>query len=50
MGNSGGKQGLTTAEKQYLGTHTSVSMDEVMRYENFLQQHPDGQITKLDFR
>ena len=50
MGNLGGKQALTTSDRDYISQHTSVSMDDVVRYENFLQEHPSGQITKQDFR
>ena len=38
------------SDKEYIGEHTSVTKDEVMKYENFLQEHPDGQITPQDFR
>ena len=50
MGNSGEKQSLTAFDRDYLGQHTSVTMDEVVRYENFLHEHPNGQITKQEFR
>lgn len=50
MGNSGGKPVLTEENKEYLHEHTAVTMDDIESYENFLLQHPDGQITPQDFR
>ena len=50
MGGSSNKPALTDSDKEYIGEHTSVTKDEVMKYENFLQEHPDGQITPQDFR
>ena len=50
MGSSSGKPALTDSDKQYLGKHTCVTENEVLKYENFLQEHPDGQITPQDFR
>ena len=50
MGNSKGKPSLSDTDKQYLNQNTAVTMDEIVRYENFLHNHPDGQITPEDFR
>ena len=50
MGNSRGKPSLSDSDKEYLNQNTAVTMDEIVRYENFLLNHPNGQITPEDFR
>ena len=50
MGSSSGKPALSDSDKKYLGQHTSVTQEDVTKYDNFLQEHPDGQITPADFR
>ena len=50
MGNTKGKQSLSDTDKEYLNQHTAVTMDNIVRYENFLLEHPDGQITPQHFR
>lgn len=50
MGSSSGKPALTDSDKQYLGKNTSVTTEEVTKYDNFLQEHPDGKIHPHDFR
>ena len=51
MGSANGKPGLATEDLDYIAKHTAVSHEEVkLQYEDFLQTHPDGKITKSDFR
>lgn len=33
-----------------MGDHSSVSMDDVTRYHNFLIKHPNGKIKEDEFR
>ena len=33
-----------------MGDHSSVSMDDVTRYYNFLIKHPNGKIKEDEFR
>ena len=42
---------LSEQDLQFIANHTAVSREQVdMQYENFLKDHPDGKITKKDFR
>jgi len=51
MGCVNGKPVLSDADLDFIATHTAVSREQVDRqYENFLARHPDGKITKRDFR
>ena len=51
MGCANGKQVLTDDDLNYIASHTAVSREEVdERYSNFLARHPDGKITKKEFR
>ena len=50
MGNSEGKPSVKSVDKEFLAQNTAVSMDEIVKYDNFLLEHPDGQITPKDFR
>ena len=51
MGCANGKSVLTTEDLDYIANHTAVSREEVeQQHKNFLESHPDGKITKSDFR
>jgi len=54
MGNAcaGGPSNVLTEEDlTFISSHTALSRQEVdERYEHFLQKHPDGKITKKEFR
>ena len=51
MGCANGKQVLTEDDLNYIASHTAVSREEVdARYAQFLARHPDGKITKREFR
>ena len=51
MGCVNGKPVLSKEDLDFIANHTAVSRDEVDRkYENFLAKHPDGKITKKEFR
>jgi Ca2+-binding EF-hand superfamily protein len=51
MGCVNGKPVLTADDLEFIANNTAISRDEVDRqYENFLTQHPDGKITKREFR
>ena len=51
MGSANRKPGLATEDLDYIANHTAVSREEVkLQYENFLETHQDGKITKSDFR
>lgn len=51
MGCVNGKPVLSDEDLEFIATHTAVSRDQVdKQYENFLGKHPDGKITKRDFR
>ena len=50
MGNSNGKKVLTEDDKAFIGEHTSVTPKDVAMYENFLLKHPDGNISRKEFR
>ena len=42
---------MSEQDLQFIANHTAVSREQVdMQYENFLKDHPDGKITKKDFR
>jgi len=51
MGCANGKSVLTTEDLDYIANHTAVSREEVeQQHKNFLETHPEGRITKSDFR
>merc|ERR1711881_734328 len=51
MGCVNGTPVLSTQDLDFIADHTAVSRQEVEeQYENFLKLHPDGKITKRDFR
>ena len=51
MGCVNGKPVLSDNDLDFIANHTAVTRDEVDRqYENFLTEHPNGRITKKDFR
>ena len=51
MGCVNGSPLLDEKDLEFIATYTAVTRDEVDRqYENFLTKHPDGKITKRDFR
>ena len=51
MGCANGKPVLSDEDLDFIANHTAVSRDQVdEQYENFLGKHPNGKITKNDFR
>ena len=50
MGNSETKPPLSGSDKTFLSEHTAASKEEITKHENFLLEHPDGQITPQEFR
>jgi len=51
MGCVNGTPVLSKQDLDFIADHTAVSRDEVEeQYENFLKLHPDGKITKNDFK
>jgi len=51
MGCVNGKPVLNAEDLDYIANHTAVSREEVEQsHKNFLEAHPDGKITKSDFR
>ena len=51
MGSANRKPGLATEDLDYIANHTAVSREEVeQQHKNFLETHPEGRITKSDFR
>lgn len=51
MGCINGKPVLTDEDLDFIAQNTAVTRDEVdKQYEHFLSRHPDGKITKRDFR
>ena len=51
MGCVNGKPILGKEDLEFIATYTAASREEVQdQYENFLSKHPEGKITKKDFR
>ena len=51
MGCINGRPVLSQEDLDFIANHTAITRDEVdQQYENFLTRHPDGKITKRDFR
>merc|ERR1711935_799991 len=51
MGCVNGKPVLSDADLEYIVKNTSISRGQIDdQYENFLEKHPDGKITKRNFR
>ena len=50
MGNSNDKSVLTDEDRAFLNEHTSVTKQDMAMYENFLLKHPDGYISRQEFR
>ena len=42
---------ISQQDLQYIVRHTNISQDEIVeRFENFVARHPDGKVTRLNFR
>ena len=51
MGCVSGKQALTDEDLDYITNHTKASHEEIKQYhQQFLDEHPNGKITKRCFR
>ena len=51
MGCINGRPVLSQEDLDFIANHTAITRDEVeQQYDNFLTRHPDGKITKRDFR
>ena len=50
MGNGNDKSVLTEEDMAFIGEHTSVTKQDMAMYENFLLKHPDGYISRKEFR
>ena len=51
MGCVNGKPVLSDEDLDFIANHTAVSRDEVDKnYQNFLSEHPNGKITRREFR
>ena len=51
MGCVNGKPVLSDEDLDFIANHTAVSRDEVdIQYQNFLSEHPNGKITRREFR
>merc|ERR1711963_1391644 len=51
MGRANGKPVLSDEDMEFIAKHTAVSRDQIdEQYEHFLGKHPNGKITKGDFR
>lgn len=50
MGNNHGKKVLTDVDMEFLAEHTSITKNDLAMYENFLLNHPDGTISRKEFR
>ena len=51
MGCVNGKPVLSEEDLDFIANHTAVSRDEVDKnYQNFLSEHPNGKITRREFR
>ena len=50
MGTTFGKDALSEEDMQFLREHTALTSNDIALYENFLEAHPDGTISRSDFR
>ena len=50
MGNVQGSNSLTEEDMEFLREHTELTANDLALYENFLEKHPDGTISRADFR
>ena len=50
MGNAYGHTTLSDEDMQFLKEHTALTSNDIALYENFLEKHPDGTISRTDFR
>ena len=50
MGNTYGKNSLTEEDMEFLKENTELTGNDIALYENFLNKHPDGTISRDDFR
>jgi len=50
MGNTYGKNSLNSEDMEFLQEHTELTGNDLAMYENFLSNHPDGTISRDDFR
>ena len=50
MGNTYGNNSLTEEDMEFLREHTELTENDLALYENFLAKHPDGTISREDFR
>ena len=50
MGNAHGSSSLTEEDMEFLREHTELTANDLALYENFLEKHPDGTISRADFR
>ena len=55
MGSNNGKeldkrQAMTDVDMDFLREHTSITKNDLAMYDNFMANHPDGNIARKDFR
>ena len=50
MGNTYGRNALDDEDMQFLKENTALTSNDISLYENFLENHPDGTISRSDFR
>ena len=50
MGNVQGRNALTEDDLEFLREHTALGTHDLALYESFLSKHPNGKISREDFR
>ena len=50
MGNNQGTSNISEDDMEFLKDNTSLTSGDLSLYENFLKNHPDGTISRQDFR
>ena len=50
MGNSQGRNALREDDIAFLREHTALNTHDLALYESFLKDHPNGTISKEEFR
>ena len=50
MGNNNDKTIVADIDKDFLRRKTSITENDLGMYDNFLIQHPDGEIARKEFR
>lgn len=50
MGNNNDKTVVADIDKDFLRRKTSITENDLGMYDNFLSQHPDGEIARKEFR